>query len=365
MMAGRLLGITMLLLVSLPLLANTLSNAQKIKQIDHKINQIQQSITQENNKKKSLHQLLKQNEQHIGHSVQQLHVIHRALTHREQTITGLKQQLIALEKQLEIQKNLLKNQVIAIHKLPASQGFHALSGQPNPQAASQMHTYHKHLIASWQKNIQALHATQQSLITQKNRLHSELHHYRDLQRVMDKKQHQLKQSQNTQEILLKTIDKDIQARQHQLSDIQRNKIQLTQLIQTLAKRPVFKPQGKLGAMQHRLPHPVPGAPLSVHPDQPGVTFLAPEGTTVHAVYPGRVIFSDWLKGYGLLLIVDHGNGFMTLYAHNQALFKNKGSSVNIGEQIATVGHSGGITQNGLYFEIRKNGKTIPAKAWLS
>lgn len=364
MSVSRLLGVAMALM-SIPLLANTLSNAQKIKQIDHKISQIQQSITQENNKKKSLNQLLKRNEQHIGRSVQQLHTIHRELTHREQTIADLKHQLTALRKQIEMHQNLLKNQVIAIHKLPASQPIHALTGQPDTQHPLQTRTYHKYLIASRQKNIAALHATQHALSTQKKRLHAELRHYRDLQSVMDKKQQQLKQSQRTQELLLKTLDKDIQARQHQLSDIQRNKIQLTQLIRTLAKRPVFKPQGKLSTMQHRLPHPVEGAALSTHPHQQGVTFLAPEGTVVHAVYPGRVIFSDWLKGYGLLLIVDHGNGFMTLYAHNQSLFKNKGSPVAMGEQIATVGHSGGITQNGLYFEIRKNGKTIPARAWLS
>ena len=94
-------------------------------------------------------------------------------------------------------------------------------------------------------------------------------------------------------------------------------------------------------------------------------FYAAEGAAVTAVYPGKVVFSDWLKGYGLLLIIDHGRGFMTLYAHNQSLFKQKGDSVNQGEQFATVGHSGGLKQNGLYLEIRQRGQAISPLAWLS
>ena len=97
----------------------------------------------------------------------------------------------------------------------------------------------------------------------------------------------------------------------------------------------------------------------------GVVFFAQEGAPVTAVFPGKIVFSDWLKGYGLILILDHGQGFMTLYAHNQSLFKQKGDSVIQGEQIATVGHSGGLKQNGLYFEIRQRGKAIPPLRWLS
>jgi septal ring factor EnvC (AmiA/AmiB activator) len=97
----------------------------------------------------------------------------------------------------------------------------------------------------------------------------------------------------------------------------------------------------------------------------GVTFFADEGAEVTAVYPGKVVFSDWLRGYGLLLIVDHGNGFMTLYAHNQSLFKNKGQWVSQNEHIANVGHSGGIKQNGLYFEIRLQGKAISPLGWIA
>ncbi|MEY8214582.1 MAG: peptidoglycan DD-metalloendopeptidase family protein, partial [Colwellia sp.] len=73
--------------------------------------------------------------------------------------------------------------------------------------------------------------------------------------------------------------------------------------------------------------------------------------------------SDWLKGYGLLTVIDHGNGYMSLYAHTQALLKSVGDSVETGEVIALVGQSGGLNRAGLYFEIRHKGKAVNPKLW--
>lgn len=96
----------------------------------------------------------------------------------------------------------------------------------------------------------------------------------------------------------------------------------------------------------------------------GVLISAPEGNPVHAVHQGRVVFADYLRGQGLLLIIDHGAGFMSLYAHNQALFKNLGDWVNAGEQVASVGQSGGQASSGLYFELRYKGEPTDPGPWL-
>ena len=86
---------------------------------------------------------------------------------------------------------------------------------------------------------------------------------------------------------------------------------------------------------------------------------------MQAVYHGRVVFSDWLDGMGLLLIVDHGDGYMSLYAHNQALYKEVGDWVSSKEVIAAVGNSGGLERPGLYFEIRHRGRPQNPRHWLS
>ena len=90
---------------------------------------------------------------------------------------------------------------------------------------------------------------------------------------------------------------------------------------------------------------------------------APEGEPVHAVHYGRVVFSDWLRGFGLLLIINHGEGYMSLYGHNQVLYRETGEWVTAGETIATVGDTGGQNRSGLYFEIRVAGKTADPQLW--
>ena len=89
-----------------------------------------------------------------------------------------------------------------------------------------------------------------------------------------------------------------------------------------------------------------------------------EGSQVAAIHHGRVVFADWFRGSGLLLSVDHGDGFMSLYAHNEALLRDVGEWVSAGSAIATVGNSGGLDEPALYFEIRENGKPTNPSPWL-
>jgi septal ring factor EnvC (AmiA/AmiB activator) len=95
----------------------------------------------------------------------------------------------------------------------------------------------------------------------------------------------------------------------------------------------------------------------------GVLIAAPEGREVRAIHHGRVAFADWLRGFGLLLIIDHGDGFMSLYGHNQSLFKETGEWVEPGEVVAQVGSSGGRTRSGIYFGIRHNGEPQNPQQW--
>ena len=96
----------------------------------------------------------------------------------------------------------------------------------------------------------------------------------------------------------------------------------------------------------------------------GLLVAAKTGTAVHAVSHGRVVFADWLRGYGLMLIVDHGDGYLSLYGCNETLLKDVGDWVDGGETIATSGASGGQKTPGLYFELRAKGQAVDPKGWL-
>jgi septal ring factor EnvC (AmiA/AmiB activator) len=97
----------------------------------------------------------------------------------------------------------------------------------------------------------------------------------------------------------------------------------------------------------------------------GLFIEAPAGREVKAVAAGRVVFADWLRGFGNLLILDHGDGFMSLYGNNETLMSQVGEPVRSGDTVATVGSTGGNTASGLYFELRYQGKPFDPLGWLN
>lgn len=95
----------------------------------------------------------------------------------------------------------------------------------------------------------------------------------------------------------------------------------------------------------------------------GMLIGAPAGETVHSIHRGRVAYADWLRGFGLLLIIEHEDGFMSLYGHNDTLTRETGDWVESGEIVATVGDSGGHSRSALYFEIRRAGRPVNPRRW--
>ena len=130
--------------------------------------------------------------------------------------------------------------------------------------------------------------------------------------------------------------------------------------------------GAFASARGKLPWPVDGRLLArfgetrgddVRTKWDGVMISASAGSQVHAVHGGRVVFADWLRGAGLLVILDHGNGYLSLYGHNQTLLKSAGDVVKAGDAIATVGTSGGQSTPALYFAIRQQGKPTDPSQW--
>jgi len=176
---------------------------------------------------------------------------------------------------------------------------------------------------------------------------------------------------------------DVRKARRDLDAAQKNEARLARLVQELARavrppprpgaaRPSAPAIGAFGKLKGRLPAPVRGelavrygTPQQVaSPSPKGVFFRAPEGDEVHAVAAGRVVFADWLRGYGNLLILDHGDDYLSIYANNESVLRRVGDGVHAGDVVATVGASGGNESSGLYFELRHQGRAFDPVPWL-
>lgn len=150
---------------------------------------------------------------------------------------------------------------------------------------------------------------------------------------------------------------------------------ISSLMRGAAGRPEPPPPGSIGSLKGLLDAPVKGkianffgpfknTRYDVMNFRSGIDIKSERGEPVQAVFAGKVLFADWFKGYGNMLIIDHGHSYCTLYAHMEELFKQKGDMVESGEVIATVGDSGTLSGPGLYFEVRHHGKPEDPQQWL-
>ncbi|MBA3535937.1 MAG: peptidoglycan DD-metalloendopeptidase family protein [Tatlockia sp.] len=364
----KLLVIAFLFKVPTPVWAENSSLIQtknKLKALDTQIFRLKQTLNSANDKRGILNQELSGTEKLIGLKVHQLQIINSDMNAKQQKIRNLQQRVNELNKQLVAQQQLLSEHVRTRYKMGEYQPIKWLLNQDEPYAVSRLLTFHQYFVQSRQKIIDQIDATKRNLTQNQDSLKAELQSQQQLQHHLSKHQQNLEQNKLYHTAVLHSLNNEIQTKQRTLSEYQRNKENLSKLLKIIALESIIQTSQPFTQMRRKLPKPVQINKQALVKMNQGLTFFAGEGTPVKAVYPGKVVFSDWLNGYGLLLILDHGQGYMTLYAHNQSLFKQKGVIVRQGEQIAAVGHSGGLKQNGLYFEVRCRGKALPPLDWLS
>ncbi|MGC1183246.1 MAG: peptidoglycan DD-metalloendopeptidase family protein [Legionella sp.] len=336
----------------------------KLKQLDVHIKKLHYMLNSAHDKRALLNKELLATEKQISQGVYELHSIQKSMNDKSYKISELQKQVNQINKQLINQQHLLANQIKTRYQMGEYQPLKWLLNQDNPYKISRILTYYQYIVKSRQQLIEQIDTTRHNLNQSKELLNKEFAEKQKLKFKLTTQQKKLQQKKNYHTVLIKSLNSEIQNKQTSLQEAQRNKDNLARLLNALSQQSSTQTNQPFDQMHKKLPLPVQTQNVSLHKMNQGVTFFADEGSVVTAVYPGKVVFSDWLKGYGLLLIIDHGRGFMTLYAHNESLFKKAGQQVRQNEQIASVGHSGGIKQNGLYFEIRLRGKAIPPLAWL-
>ena len=177
--------------------------------------------------------------------------------------------------------------------------------------------------------------------------------------------------------LLTDLQKTITGREERLASLREDAEALRALVEQLERQAAMLPEAdvaqlRITELRGRLAWPLTSGQLVERFDHPkgdtgqrwdGVLFATLEGTEVQAIHHGRVAYADWLRGFGLLIIIEHDDGYMSLYGHNQTLLKEPGEWVESGETIALSGSSGGQRRAGLYFAIRHHGRPVNPERW--
>jgi len=339
-----------------------------------KIKQTSKAVHDLKAHKQSLHVELKKIETQYGASVSQLASLELKINELKQALDKNRQQRNAKQKEIKSQKQGLETQVKAAYGMGKNEKLKLMLNQQDPSLSGRVMVYYDYLNKSRLKKISVIN--QDLLVLSRLEQQSRQDAALLEQKFSEKKQGQsvLLQAKAERKAVLAKIKRQFQSKKQQLTQFKRSEKKLASLIEMLEQagddfpfdEGVVKEFVKL---KGALPWPVKGRLVKKFGARrsdsrwDGVLIKAKEGQEVRAVTRGQVVYADWLRGYGLLTIIKHDKGFMTLYAFNQSLYKAKGDWVEAGTVISTVGLSGGRLDAGLYFGIRKKGKPVNPVKW--
>lgn len=337
----------------------------QLKQIESKMSQLQRHIDRTHDKQSLINKELSNTEKQLHQGAAQIKKTQQAMINKQQRMTALAQQIKLLSDQLHNQQALLAQHIRAHYKINASQPTNKLLNADKLKSTDRLLTFNQYLVRSRQHTIENISKIRASLIFNQNKYHQELMTQEHLQKELNKRQQTFDNDKQYRTSLIAALNREIQGQQQTLLTYKRNKANLSKILTVLAQKSVIQTRHPFTRMRRKLQKPVATNAQGIKKINQGVVFFSNEGSPVSSIFPGKVVFADWLNGYGFLLIIDHGRGSMTLYGNNKTLLKHKGDVVNQGEKIALVGRSGTLKENGLYFEIRQRGKAVNPLEWMS
>jgi septal ring factor EnvC (AmiA/AmiB activator) len=387
-MSPRLARIPRMSLLSIPLLALLVvsptaapvapeaeEQRSKLEALRARISGLRAQMQSKSGEKNELSRLLQDAEKLIGRLARRLRVVDGRLSRQRKLLQDLAAEMTTQRQSLEQQRHVLARQVRAAYAMGRQERVKILLNQQDPATVSRVMVYYDYLNRVRAQKMEAIRGHMQRLAATEREIVDE---EQKLARLLEEQQAEItamKLSQDQRRGLVARLTRELNDQGQQLDRLQTDERDLRTLIsgleQALADIPAEHPQQvKFAGRRGNLPWPARGrivnrfgSPKLGNLVWDGVMISAPEGREVRAIHHGRVAFADWLRGFGLLLIVDHGDGYMTLYGHNQSLFKEAGDWVEVNEPVALVGSSGGREQAGVYFGIRHQGRAVNPARW--
>ncbi|PWK53018.1 murein hydrolase activator EnvC family protein [Pleionea mediterranea] len=361
--------------VSVLLAAEKEQTEQQLQQVKQQIKQLQQRLDNKRKQYSSVTRTLRSTEKKINSAAKILRATRSQIVREKQTLKNNKKQELQLERNKSKHQDILAHQIRSAYSSGRQEYLKLLLNQEQPEKLGRMFSYYDYLNKARTKSIKELGETLVQLTQVQKDIQANIKELALLEQAQVKEQKRLLSLKEQRKKEVKQLAASIASQDKKLSHLRENEEELESLLHQMQKalEQIFQQQNLEGLAKYKgkLTWPLSGR-LALNYGEPinrgirsnGIRIAAQEGKDVAAVFHGRVVFSDWFRGFGLLVIVDHGKGYMSLYGNNQSLFKDVGDWVEAGEMIASVGQSGGQKTPGLYFEIRHQGKARNPMQWI-
>ena len=355
---------------------------EELARVRGRIQALEKDTAEDRVRRSELDRQLRAAETAAARSRRELSATRRQLAEAERRLAALDQQLAATRADLAGQRAALAGQLRLAHVTGGAERVRALFNQQDPAELGRRLTWLAYLarsrsalLASVQASLEALERDQQAVTDQRTALAA-------LETTRRTQLAELDRSRQQRATVVASLDSAVKGQTRQLNRARQQAAGLERVLREI-ERAAARARRVVPVPDARPPSSTPARPLGkgrwpvagqmlADFGQPraggqmrwdGVLIAAPAGTEIRALRPGRVVYADWLPGLGLLLVLEHGGGYLSLYGHNQDLRPGVGDRVVVGDVLAHVGDSGGQSQSALYFEVRRNGRPVNPRQW--
>jgi len=348
----------------------------ELKRVRSRIDTIRRAIHADAERRDALAGQVKEAELKIQSARERLSEVRARRIASENRLADLKAEQVATNKRIDTERGALGAEMKVAYMNGRQEQLKLLLNQQDPARLGRMMAYYGYFGRARAERITAIseHLAHLELIAENIALETE--ELRELEQNQAQNVKSLAGARDQRARTLAQVQSKIKTRNDQLAKLQREARALEKLVEELrraieefpelAEQPFQRVKGKLpwpvkGSLLARFGELRAGGPLKWQ----GVVIGAARGTQVRSPYYGRVVYADWLPGLGLLVVLDHGGGYMSLYGHNEQVYRRVGDRVSPGDPLAAVGDAAGIGKPGLYFEIRKGRTPLDPKGWLA
>lgn len=289
-------------------------------------------------------------------------------------VNQLRQHRARLEGERGDQVAALGQQLAALYRIGPTPQLKLLLNQGDPAELDRMQAYLNRLVDARNRRLADIARLDDALADTESALDARQTRLASLSDELETQSQHLAERSAERRSVVATLDDRYGSEEERLADLNQSREEAEQTLRRiqaeLARMDTPTPSTQIAQTQGDLPWPVQGAITATFHHREGIHYngiviQASAGTAVTAVHPGRVVFADWMRGFGNLVIVDHGDQVMTLYAHLQQFSARTGQQVGRGDEVGRVGNTGGLTNAALYFEVRRQGEPINPQRWIA